>query len=193
MKKLRAACLTRGGLCLRAGAVALVVVAVAVGGCGKEESEEAPAEPALDVESPSPGAAVTIDAHGEGGESGRLTITKKGEEGETQLLEYGLPGVPEGFPKDFPVYEGADVTGGRMTGADGEAYMLTLTTEDDVAAVAEYYKKALPEKGYSIKSTMSMPEGQVLMFQKGEDSGGTVTVASGDEGTVAHIQLSVTP
>ena len=115
-----------------------------------------------------------------------LEINKEGMEikdkgtGEVFNLQVGQ-GVPDGFPKDVPVYAPATVLNSMVL---GPAKMLNLETPSDFNAVSEFYKTKLPSEGWKLVTAMNVTETDSMnIYQKG-DSQLTVTVTK-QEGKTA--------
>ncbi len=93
--------------------------------------------------------------------------------------------VPDNWPKDVPVYAGATVQfSGTNMGDAGEGAMgLVMTTEDDAAAVATFYKDSLKNGGWTLKNTMSAQGNTVMLFTK--DSKNLSLAIAGSNGTTS--------
>lgn len=117
-----------------------VMLAVAAAGCGALGGQAA-------KEAVERGTGVKVD---EGGKK----VTIKTDKGTVEA-EGGEGKLPSDFPSKFPVYQGATVKSGAKTSTP-DATMFTVTWEVAGAAaqVVEFYKKALPDNGYKVESTM---------------------------------------
>jgi hypothetical protein len=93
-------------------------------------------------------------------------ITVHGKKGETVPVAGGEGGValPEGFPKDVPIYPGAKVLTSVKT---QDAMTVALQTSDQADKVSAFYKEQMKAGGWEIKTTMDMPQGTMLMGEKG--------------------------
>jgi hypothetical protein len=59
--------------------------------------------------------------------------------------------VPDGFPADFPVPEGAEVEVGTSGRAQGELrFAVDYRVDDDPAAVHRFYRAAVDEEGWAV-------------------------------------------
>lgn len=113
-------------------------------------------------------------------ENGKMTFT---DNKTGQQVDIGTGEIPEVFPKDFPVYQGAKVSGSVSGGQSGKGngFWLTLTTPDAVSKVAEFYKEALKSNGWEVQSTIAMGGATTYAVTKGEMNG-SVTISQ-PEGT----------
>jgi len=108
-------------------------------------------------------------------EKGELTFTDK-ETGET--VEVGTGKIPADFPKDFPLYPEAKLSGSLSGSAkDKDAgYWLTFTTPDGLEKVVSYYKTNLPKSGWEETATFTANETTTWAVTKGTMEG-TVAVS----------------
>jgi hypothetical protein len=139
------------------------------------------------------GGKVDITVFGKGGEKAHISgsdqgMTVVGKEGEKFQIAGGEGSValPEGFPKDVPIYPGAKV---QTSMKSKDAMTATLHTPDDAAKVSGYYKEQMKANGWEIETTMDMPQGTMLAGKKGEE-GLQVMVMSDNKATT--VTLSVT-
>ncbi|MBI5614220.1 hypothetical protein HY947_04815 [Candidatus Gottesmanbacteria bacterium] len=124
-------------------------------------------------------------------EKGNLTFidSKTG-----QQVNVGSTKLPDTFPKDFPVYKGAQVTGSLSGGqaGKGNGFWVTFQTKDSLDKVLTFYKDALKSSGWvstgefnvagasTVSVTKANQEGTVVISSdKGETS---IVVALGDKG-----------
>ncbi|HEY3374153.1 MAG TPA: hypothetical protein VGK02_03705 [Candidatus Aquicultor sp.] len=99
--------------------------------------------------------------------------------------------VPDGFPKDFPIYDGVKITSGLKTEAEGKtSFQVTFETSDDVKKVVDFYKKALADNGYKISGSMEADEMASLSLKKGDADIGGVTITKSDGKTNVLIGLT---
>jgi hypothetical protein len=118
-------------------------------------------------------------------EKGKLSFTdsKTGAK-----VDIGSDKLPDSFPKDFPVYPGAKITGvlsgseqGKSTGA-----WVTLTTADSADKVIAYYKANLKSNGWEEKATYSSGDTTTQTVAKGTMSG-TVGITRESDATETEI------
>jgi len=117
-----------------------------------------------------------------------VEITMHGKKGETVRVAGGEGGValPEGFPKDVPIYPGAKVAA-SVKSQDG--MHVTLQTSDAAGKVSAFYKEQMKANGWEMKTTMDMPQGTMLAGEKGGQSLNAM-VLSDDKATI--VTLTVT-
>ena len=151
-------------------AIRLTVVALVVCGCGKSSSYKT-----KDGE-------VTVDK-----KSGEVTFESKTKDGNVKISasETGVA-LPEGFPKDVPVYKDATV---QMASTQGKTMMVHLSVSAPVAEALKYYQDQLKDQSWEINSTMNMGEGSMITAKKGDRQCSAVILKQ-DKGTM--VQLSVT-
>ncbi|WP_394839911.1 hypothetical protein LVJ94_23770 [Pendulispora rubella] len=80
----------------------------------------------------------------EGDDQGK-TFTFKGSKPGEEVTFGTTQKMPENFPADVPVYPGAKVMAAAASGQD--AFSVTLTTNDPVAKVVEFYNSKIPADG----------------------------------------------
>lgn len=137
---------------------AILAIALAVSGCGKGPTEAAGqkatdkiVEKAIEKQT---GGKATVDSS-----SGKMEIkTAKGE--TMEIAPEGGAKLPEGFPKDVYLYEGASIKQSMKT--DG-AFNVILQTADARQKVIDKCKSKLEADGW--KQAMSMDSGDSTVFQ----------------------------
>ena len=70
-------------------------------------------------------------------------------------------------PKDIPIYQPATVQMSQIM-ESGETIMASLTADDDIEKVVQFYKKALPEAGWKVSGEMNMGGTALIQGEKGE-------------------------
>ncbi len=87
------------------------------------------------------------------GGNGKITTT--GKDGESGEIAFGNSDLPEGWPEDFPLYDGQ--MGGHSRGEAGNQvnYAVNVISEDSMDEIMSWYKEKLPENGYEITGSMS--------------------------------------
>jgi hypothetical protein len=85
---------------------------------------------------------------------------------------------PEGFPDDFPVYDGADfVVGGRQTVEGAEALSATWETDDSADDVTAFYEEKLAKGDWSTIGKTDLGDSTSILFERsGADEAGQVTI-----------------
>lgn len=72
------------------------------------------------------------------------------------------------LPSFAPRYPGATVEGVIESDSEGrKTKMVTLSTQDPVAKVADFYKAALTKEGWQLPRSMLMPDGALIAGEKG--------------------------
>ncbi|MFW6159468.1 MAG: hypothetical protein ACOC8E_08935 [Planctomycetota bacterium] len=118
--------------------------------------------------------------------SGGKEAAAEEEKPEIDVGVLGSASVPDGFPDDVYVYEGATVV---QSGKQGRSFMLTLKTSDDAAGVLKTYEQEAKASGWEEKLQHQMGSTAQRHFAKGERKLGVVINASGDE-TVINLVTS---
>lgn len=117
-------------------------------------------------------------------------ITVKTDKGDVTINSGGS--LPSDFPKDFPIYPGAKLTGSfSAKGTNGEnskGLSVVWETNDDAAKIGSFYRSALASAGYTISTEYSQSNSTTLTFEKGDVSG-FLGVTKGNDGKTA---ISVT-
>lgn len=118
-------------------------------------------------------------------EKGKLSFT---DDKTGAKVDIGSDKLPDTFPKDFPVYPGAKVTGvlsgtekGQSTGA-----WVTFTTADAKDTVASFYKTNLASNGWTEESTFASGDTTTQTVSKGTMSG-TVGITRAADATETQI------
>lgn len=120
---------------------------------------------------------------------GRITATDKDGK-KTAEMTFGGSELPDGFPEDFPLYDGKIANSVKSSIKDGTGYSITLTTEDDVDEIYSWYKEELSAKDYKINSSVTLPGMKSLLFRSG-DRQGTVMVQKGNENVNIVISMTI--
>jgi hypothetical protein len=119
------------------------------------------------------------------GGGGEKKVTLPGGDGEVQVTTGGE--LPKEFPDDFPIFEGANLTGtvtGEQEGQTG--YFATWETDASTQEVTDFYKEALDKDPWKTAGVVTTGEGAMITFTRAdnEDFGGLVTVSSSDGKTM---------
>ncbi|MFO8057201.1 MAG: hypothetical protein R6V10_07910 [bacterium] len=130
------------------------------------------------------------DISWESDSEGRGRVVARSKDGEkTAEMSFGGSELPDGFPEEFPLYEGEIANSVKSSSGDGTGYSITMVTDDPVDDVYSWYKKNLSDKGYEIKSSVSMPGIKSLQFQSGERAG-TIMVQKDNENVNVVISMT---
>jgi hypothetical protein len=151
--------------------VILAVLMVGMSGCRKKKEAfaEKMMERALKTAS---GNKADVDISG-----GKVQI--KTEEGNVTISGKGDLALPDTLPEDVPIYKNAGVM--QTVDQGDQGLFLMLTTPDSVDQVAEFYRTAIAEKGWTSESAMDMPGNKMLTCSKGKLAL-HVMITGGEEG-----------
>ena len=97
--------------------------------------------------------------------------------------------IPDGFPKDVPIYPGTDVIGGMVAGEGG---MVTLQTSDDIEKVAAFYRENLAKEGWTLGPEMDLGSQRVLPVEK-EGRNAAVQIAREANATTIVVTIGLGP
>jgi hypothetical protein len=127
---------------------------------------------------------------------GELTVNKKdgqvnfegtSKDGKVSVsVNQGGVALPEGFPKDVPIYKGGVV---QVASTQDKMMMVHLSLTASVEEALKYYQEQLKEQGWEIKSTMNMGEGSMLQAKKGERQCSAV-IMKDSKGTMVQLTLT---
>lgn len=121
-------------------------------------------------------------------DGGTGTATYTDEEGNTGTIEVRGAGErpPAGWPKEFPIMRGMEVISYTSLDQEGEGAMYggEWSTKADMGDIYAYYKKELPQNGWTITSTSSFGDSSYIGFSKKNDEryGGTVSMEKEPDG-----------
>ncbi len=115
---------------------------------------------------------------------GQMTV--KTDKGEVNVSTGDSAKIPDSFPKDVYVPDGATV---MMAMELPEGHTVTLKVKGDPAALQESYIAKATEKGWEKKSAMDMGTMKMLGFEK---EGLTLTVMLNREGETDHTMCQIT-
>ncbi len=147
----------------------VIVVALALGGCGDEEKA----------------GEVKVN-------EGSVTVTT--DDG-TATLAGGEGRLAEGFPEEFPVYDGAAVQSSTAFDGDGQAqYSAVLVTSDSMADVYAWYETQLPSSGWTIVNAVEVNTADAatsMLSATREGMEANMGVSQGDAGTEVAVTVIV--
>jgi hypothetical protein len=152
-------------------AVGIAVILMAVGAACSRSTTYTSRDGSLTVEQ-------------KGKDAGSMTIT--GKNGETVAITMNGGKIPDGYPKDVPLYEGTKVIMSN-TASEKHAKHLVMESKDPADKIAEYYKKGLESNGWKIEGTMNM--GEMNMFTAAKENRQLVVqiANSADKRTITQI------
>jgi hypothetical protein len=137
----------------------LVVACVLMAGCGKKAGQTM-AEKTMEREMAKQGVKADVQVSDD-----KMTIQMK--DGSSSFSTGRAAKIPDNFPKDIHVYDGA-TTLAVITMPSG--FSLQLETKDDVAKVAETYKKTMAFDGWGSETTYASPQQTTLSYKKDKRS-----------------------
>jgi hypothetical protein len=126
------------------------------------------------------GEKVTVD---QSGDKADITFTNK--DGEKVRISAGSKGtpLPKDFPKDVPIYSGAQV---NLSTNAKEGMMVVLKTGDSSEKVKEFYDKSLKEQGWESEESFNMGQNSTTNYKK-DNRKLIVQIISGEETTIQLI------
>ena len=76
--------------------------------------------------------------------------------------------LPSAVTSSFPTYPNTDISQSReSTGDDGRiSYSFSLTTQDTIGEINQWYRDALSQNGWSIKSDKNVAGYQIIQAEK---------------------------
>lgn len=159
----------------------MMVSCLVVTGCQKagEKAAEKIAEKAIEAGLAKEGVKADVDASGE-----KITIRSK--EGTTEFSGGKSAKLPDTFPKDVYVYEGAALNA-TITVPGG--YNLTMETGDAADSVLAVIKKKMGGQGWKEEMTMNQGDTSMVAYKKGDR---TAMININDEKKVTRISMTVT-
>jgi len=111
----------------------------------------------------------------------RATVTQSGGGAElkiegkgglrAQMNEKGGVALPDGFPKDVPIYPGSAVT---MSASTKDGMQVVLKTPDPSDKVAAFYKEKLKGAGWELETSLSGEGSSMVSGKKDQRSVGAV-------------------
>jgi hypothetical protein len=133
----------------------------------------------------------TIDGS-QSGEGGEVKVTN--EKGEEATFSAGQ-GAPKNLPSWVPTYSGGTVEGSYdATTTEGRSAMFTVTTDDAVDKVVEFYESQLKGGGLTVQKSSSEADGQktVILAGTSEDDkrSATVTISTSEGKTQALVNFN---
>ena len=126
-------------------------------GMSSEKTAEKAAEKSIET---AMGGDADVDISEEG-----MEVKTEGEEGVTTMSMGDKAKIPEDFPSDVYVYDGATVD---MAMDNPGAFLVSLSTDDPLSKVVDAYKKKMTSEGWTKQTAMDMGEMQMLQYLKGE-------------------------
>jgi hypothetical protein len=160
----------------------VVLLALALASCGGDKAAEELSEK------------VAGEAIGGDVEVDNDTVTITTDEGEA-TISGGDGALAEGFPEEFPIYDGASVRASASVETGGKTqYSATLGTSDPVSDVYDWYKSELSSGGWTIENDMHITTGEgesAVLSAKKSGMEAAATIAEDDGETAIVITLIV--
>ena len=178
---------TRGKHVMKKVWVGIIVIALALGLVGCKSIEDKIGEEI--------GEGIVGAATGSDVEVTDDGVTIETEDGDVTISD-DTGEIPDGFPSDFPLYDGYELDGASsMSGGGQTSYYINMTSEDPVEDVYNWYKGEFTDNGWNISGdalyTDSNGSSGMLTADKG-DLEATVTVTVEGDGTYFGVILVVT-
>ena len=102
-------------------------------------------------------------------DEGEITFTEKGDKLEIKTSEgsltIGKNEIPDGFPKDVPIYKPSTIAISQVM--DDKNFMLNLTTPDEMGTVTKFYENKLKKNGWTIGNRMNLGPASIMSSTKG--------------------------
>jgi hypothetical protein len=115
-------------------------------------------------------------------------VEVESEEGKFSFKDAGLP---DNFPEEFPVYEGAVVDGSWSTqGEEKEGMSVIWKVEAPIEKVADFYREALVDAGWQITGAFDQEKATTLTIGK-QFYEGFIGVAQGGENVVISVTIGL--
>jgi hypothetical protein len=121
--------------------------------------------------------------------NGKMTFT---DEKTGTTVDVGTGKIPDTFPKDFPIYPGAKVTGVLSGNQQGKSngFWITLTTTDSLDKVSSFYTTSLKTNGWTESATYTAGTTTSQTVSKGNLSG-TVGITQDDSSKETTIVIMI--
>ena len=91
--------------------------------------------------------------------------------------------LPNGFPDDLPVYDGATLDGGfAIKSAEGTTFIVAYSTSADKSSVYDYYLEAMDEDPWQIELSREADDFTGMQFSRPDsaDVQGSITISHSD-------------
>ncbi|MGB4594191.1 MAG: hypothetical protein WBI63_10535 [Coriobacteriia bacterium] len=155
---------------------ALAMSLVGIAGCA--EFAESAAEKAVK-------GATGIDVDSDEGE-----VTLEGDDGSSTTIDTENATLPDGWPKDAPVYDGTIESSWETSNDKGTSFSVALSTTDPVQDVVAWYTGELEGEGWKIVSTYKDDSSGMVSVEKGDI---TFYMAAGAGSDTTDISVMVGP
>lgn len=98
-----------------------------------------------------------------GKDAGAITVT--GKDGKSATMSFNENMVPDGYPKDVPIYSPSKVVMAQSA-SDKNTSNLVLESPDAADSIVAFYKKGLDGNGWKTESTMATAQLTMLTASK---------------------------
>jgi hypothetical protein len=112
-------------------------------------------------------------------------VTIEGKEGKVQVSGEGGLALPDGFPKDVPIYPGSTIA---VSAAVKDGMHVALKTADPSTKVAAFYKEKMKTEGWAIEAATNTEESSMLVGKKDKR---TLAVMTGRDSDGASVNLTL--
>lgn len=159
-----------------AGAVAALILGIGLAGCGGGDETVVATDDGT----------VSVDQ-----DENRIEIET--DEGSATITGQGSGELPDGWPSEVAVPEGATITGGMaMTGQDQKGWTASLSFPDASAKdVMAQFASSLEDAGFTTEGTYSSEDSSVSSFTS-DSYQVSVLVAAEGSGSIATVTVSTT-
>ncbi len=120
-------------------------------------------------------------------EKGKMTFT---DEKTGAKVDIGSNQVPDTFPKDFPLYQGAKVTSSLSGAQAGKSngFWMTMSSSDSADKVKDFYKTELIKSGWTVEATFTANDMTNQTVKKGTWTG-SLSVGKSSEDAETQIVI----
>jgi hypothetical protein len=126
------------------------------------------------------------------GSSEQLSVDNP-DDSETREEESNISrkDVPEGFPKDFPIYIDSRVEDSwTASGNSTKGISIIWETQDSVDEVYEFYKSNLSKTNWKIVEEYKKEDSEIITFEK-DNASGFVGITKGESGTMISVTMGI--
>ncbi len=125
---------------------------------------------------------VTVEKKG----NDQSSMTFTGKDGQKVEINTGGGKIPDDYPKDMPVYEGAKVVLSQSANAKN-THTLVLESTDPADKISDFYKKGLESNGWEIDSSMNMPQLNMVTASKDKRRAVVQVMNGADKRTINQV------
>lgn len=122
------------------------------------------------------------------------SVTIETEEGDVTISD-DTGKIPDGFPDDFPLYDGYALDGASsIAGGGTTTYYVNMTSEDEVKDIYDWYKAEFADAGWEISGDVIYSDSSSssgMLTAKKDKMEATVSMTSEAEGTTFGVILVI--